>query len=103
MELGVVRGRFLSFVDVIMRVPPLFIIDELLRIGFGLPGEGISQSDADIDFRTNSVPNFSDYVSMQSKTLMLDPDRHLYHNYLIILLRVIACCFGNNLLYLRAL
>uniref|UniRef100_A0A1B6FRI9 RING-type domain-containing protein n=1 Tax=Cuerna arida TaxID=1464854 RepID=A0A1B6FRI9_9HEMI len=34
------RSKVLSLVDVILRVPPLFIIDELLRIGLGL-----SQSD----------------------------------------------------------
>lgn len=30
------RSKILSLVDVILRVPPLFIIDELFRIGLGL-------------------------------------------------------------------
>lgn len=31
------RSKVLSLVDVILRVPPLFIIDELFRISLGLP------------------------------------------------------------------
>lgn len=31
------RTKLLALVDVILRVPPLFIMDELLRIGLGLP------------------------------------------------------------------
>ncbi|XP_047110696.1 protein TRC8 homolog [Schistocerca piceifrons] len=45
------RMRFLSLVDVILRVPPLFVIDELLRIGHGLP---IGESNSDnSSFETN--------------------------------------------------
>lgn len=32
-----VRTRMLGFVDVILRVPPIFIIDEILKISMGLP------------------------------------------------------------------
>lgn len=32
------RTKVLVLVDVIMRVPPLFIIDEILKISMGLPG-----------------------------------------------------------------
>jgi E3 ubiquitin-protein ligase RNF139 len=32
-----IRTKLLALVDVILRVPPLFIMDELLRIGLGLP------------------------------------------------------------------
>lgn len=31
------RTRVLGMVDVIMRVPPLFVIDEILKISMGLP------------------------------------------------------------------
>lgn len=30
------RTRVLNLVDVLLRVPPLFVIDELLRIGLGV-------------------------------------------------------------------
>lgn len=32
-----VRTKMLGFVDVILRVPPIFIIDEILKISMGLP------------------------------------------------------------------
>lgn len=32
-----VRTKMLGFVDVILRVPPIFIIDEILKIGMGIP------------------------------------------------------------------
>ena len=32
-----VRTKMLGFVDVILRVPPIFIIDEILRVSMGLP------------------------------------------------------------------
>lgn len=32
-----VRTKMLGFVDVILRVPPVFIIDEILKISMGLP------------------------------------------------------------------
>lgn len=31
-----IRTNFFKFVDVILRVPPLFFIDEIFRIGFGI-------------------------------------------------------------------
>jgi hypothetical protein len=31
------RTKLLALVDVLLRVPPLFIMDELLRIGLGVP------------------------------------------------------------------
>lgn len=32
-----VRTKILGMVDVIMRVPPLFVIDEILKISMGIP------------------------------------------------------------------
>lgn len=34
-----VRTKVLGLVDVIMRVPPLFIIDEILKISMGIPAQ----------------------------------------------------------------
>lgn len=35
------RSKIFGLVDVILRVPPLFIIDELFRLGLGLPKDQI--------------------------------------------------------------
>lgn len=45
------RTKILGLVDVIMRVPPLFIIDEILKISMGLQGTSFesSQDNLDID------------------------------------------------------
>lgn len=51
-----VRTKVLGLVDVIMRVPPLFIIDEILKISMGLPSttthNSILDSSSDLDLLT---------------------------------------------------
>lgn len=44
--MSMVRTKVLGLVDVIMRVPSLFIIDEILKIGMGLPTSTTSSSSA---------------------------------------------------------
>lgn len=47
-----VRTKMLGFVDVILRVPPIFIIDEILKISMGLPFA--TQNDSSILENSNS-------------------------------------------------
>lgn len=59
-------NKLLRIVDVLLRVPPLFIIDELLRIGLGLPQydsakETLAESEgtqAAYGFQVDSLTNF---------------------------------------------
>lgn len=47
-----VRTKILGMVDVIMRVPPLFVIDEILKISMGIP---MLPSDTDTKDTTNET------------------------------------------------
>lgn len=51
------RTKLLALVDVLLRVPPLFIMDELLRIGLGVP-QGDSNhynSSSEVDYADAGV------------------------------------------------
>lgn len=87
-----IRSRVLVLVDVILRVPPLFIIDELLRIGLGL-----SHSDeADSKVLDNESPEESSVLFNQSVTSEFFDGDILGSKYLVIaLVKVIFSLLGK--------
>lgn len=94
-----VRERILSFADVIMRVPPLFIIDELLRVGLGLPNDNIVLDSTENGFKTTNVGTIVNSISPVLTTdsfLMeqFDFTRFTYKTYLIIIFKFLSCCLG---------
>ncbi|XP_067007766.1 protein TRC8 homolog [Anabrus simplex] len=89
-----IRMKLLSFVDVILRVPPLFIMDELLRIGLGLPqgDNNYDNSSYDVDDTTIPVlesPNIPEYSTPISQY-----DAQFYKVFFITLLKFIFSCLG---------
>ena len=94
------REWVMNFADVIMRVPPLFIIDELLRIRLGFSGKS---SDSDIIQQDFSMMNISDSLVGSIASASSEPFfQHLsldtYQIFLMTTFKVIACCLGKNLL-----
>lgn len=90
----------LSFADVIMRVPPLFIIDELLRIGLGLPGDNIVLNSSENGFKTANVPDtiVSSISAVTTGSFLmehLELTRLAYKTYLIIIFKFLCCCLGE--------
>lgn len=87
------RSKILVLVDVILRVPPLFIIDELLRIGLGL-----SHSDeADSKVLNNESPEESHILFNQSVTSEFFDRDILGSKYLFItLVKVISSLLGKH-------
>lgn len=75
-----IRTKVLGMVDVMMRVPPILVIDEILKIGMGLPsrtysansvdtgggGTGSIVSDVDASSLDNLLLNNSDSTSTSS-------------------------------------
>jgi E3 ubiquitin-protein ligase RNF139 len=91
------RTKLLGFVYVILRVPPLFIIDELLRIGLGLPqgDNNYSNSSFEVDDAgasvieeelTSTIPDYPDVVQY---------DDQFYKVFLITLFNFILSCLGK--------
>ncbi|XP_076547005.1 TRC8 ring finger protein [Osmia lignaria lignaria] len=90
------REKFLTFADVIIRVPPLFIIDELLKMGLGMPNDNVVLDSTESGFKISKV---SDSVvdSVTPNSLMIDPfdfDHLVYKIYFIIVLKSLCCCLG---------
>lgn len=83
------RSKVLSLVDVILRVPPLFIIDELFRIGLGLPHSENHVS-------KESYFNVTDVLT-QNESLseaIQNYDSQFYKILLINVVKFILSCFG---------
>ncbi|XP_011864850.1 PREDICTED: protein TRC8 homolog [Vollenhovia emeryi] len=93
-----IRERILSFADVVMRVPPLFIIDELLRIGLGLPNDNIVLKSTEHDFKTsNNLSSIASSISAATTDWLLVEQFDfipLTYNNLILLLKFLFCCTG---------
>jgi len=94
-----IRERILSFADVIMRVPPLFIIDELLRISLGLPNDNIVLESNEHGFKTTNVSSIPGSISaVTTDSFLMDQFdfTHLaYKAYLIIMFKFLCCCIGK--------
>lgn len=94
-----VRERLLGFADVVMRVPPLFIIDELLRIGLGLPNDNIMLKSHEYDLKTTNLSSVAGSISAVTTDSFLmeqfDFTHLAYKTYLIIMFKFLCCCIGK--------
>lgn len=94
-----IRERILSFADVVMRVPPLFIIDELLRIGLGLPNDNILLKNHENGFKTTNLSSIASSISAVTTDSFLMEQFDLtylaYKTYLIIIFKFLCCCIGK--------
>lgn len=74
-----VRTKMLGFVDVILRVPPIFIIDEILKISMGLPFT--SQNDSNIlDNSQISIIETATVASAASSAAASSPTDNILFN-----------------------
>ncbi|XP_043668383.1 protein TRC8 homolog [Vespula pensylvanica] len=92
-------NKFFIFADIIMRVPPLFIIDGLFRISLGLPDETIVLSSTDNDFKITSALNTSmEFVPLIGPESFLleyfNFEQQGYQMFIVIMLKFIVCCIG---------
>ncbi|XP_023248607.1 protein TRC8 homolog [Copidosoma floridanum] len=103
------RERLFSFAEIIMRVPPLFVIDEMLRIGLGVSQEPLTFNSSDSGFSLenpagngalesmvsaagNSVFIGQNWTQMYSAPIAYDV--FFYQVYLMTALRFFICCLG---------
>lgn len=88
------RGKVLSLIDVVLRVPPLFIIDELFRIGLGLPHpENFVLKESYLNVTEILFQNESLSETIQNY------DSHFYKILLINAVKFILSCFGEYVIY----
>ncbi|XP_043268600.1 protein TRC8 homolog [Venturia canescens] len=95
---GNVQNKLMRYGDVLMRVPLLFVIDELLRVGLGTVEESIALNATESGKETIIQDVGVDSFSLIGQELFLiqhvDLNRYFYENYVITSLKFIACCFG---------
>ncbi|KAG5893529.1 hypothetical protein JTB14_006065 [Gonioctena quinquepunctata] len=83
------RGRVLGFVEVILRVPPLFVIDEILKIGLGIA-----------DLSVHDLPNINenymkianDFSNITTNSEPYDP--LVYRFILVYIIRLLISTLG---------
>lgn len=106
MEL-LIREKIYNFANVLMRVPPIFLLDELLRIGLGVPQESIglnytensykmmdrddSSIESIVSSAGNSVLSTQNFTQDSSPFILVSS----YQLYGMIALRFVACCVGK--------
>lgn len=89
------RDKLLTFADVIIRVPPLFIMDELLRIGLGLPDENVVLESTEHDFEISKVSNNIVDAMIPSFLVPFDFEYFAHKMDFIIILKFLCCCLGK--------
>ncbi|XP_033206012.1 TRC8 ring finger protein [Bombus vancouverensis nearcticus] len=90
-----IREKLHTFVDAIIRVPPLFIIDELLRIGLGLSNDNIVLHSSENGFKIAKVSDsIMDSIIPVSFIDSFGFEYFAYKMHLIIALKFLCCCLG---------
>lgn len=92
------REKLLTFADVMIRVPPLFIIDELLRIGLGLSNDNVVLYSTERGFKISRVSD--SIVNSIIPTSLLQPfdfEYFAYKMHFIMALKFLCCCLGKIL------
>lgn len=80
------RSEALVLVEVLLRVPPLFVVDEFLKISLGLPvatGEEVS-------VLSNVTVDHVDLLDSEANYYNAD----FYDAFLLTLLKFFVCCLG---------
>lgn len=91
------RTKLLGLVDVILRVPPLFIMDELLKIGLGLPqgdnnydNSSFEIDDTDVNVLEEELaPVIGEYTDV-----VVQYDTQFYKIFVVTFFKFILSCLG---------
>lgn len=85
------RGRVLGFVEVVLRVPPLFVIDEILKIGL-LGLTELSQHDLS-SYEEKYAKIENDYNNITTNSDPYDP--LVYRYILMSVIRLVVSTLGQ--------
>lgn len=73
------RTKILSFVEVMLRVPPLFLIDEILKVGIGLTD--FQEHDLTEFEQANQIIHHTAHSTNYSSFIGYDP---MFYKYLLL-------------------
>uniref|UniRef100_A0A0C9RPK6 Trc8 protein n=1 Tax=Fopius arisanus TaxID=64838 RepID=A0A0C9RPK6_9HYME len=96
----IMRDRIMGFANVVMRVPPLFIIDELLRMSLGVPEDNVIllSNETLNNFKVESMQNtlVGSLVSPEPFFMQqFNINDYFYQTYVNTLMKFLACCLGE--------
>ncbi|XP_026754131.1 protein TRC8 homolog [Galleria mellonella] len=80
------RSKALALVEVLLRVPPLFVVDEFLKISLGLP----VSSGEDMSLLINVTVDHGDIFDTDANYY----DANFYNALLFTLFKFLVCCLG---------
>lgn len=80
------RSKALALVEVLLRVPPLFVVDEFLKVSLGLP---VSNGE-DVPSLSNATDDHVDITDSDTNYY----DANFYNAFLFTLLKFLICCLG---------
>ncbi|KAL4710817.1 hypothetical protein ACJJTC_010940 [Scirpophaga incertulas] len=78
------RSKALALVEVLLRVPPLFVVDEFLKISLGLPVSG-----EEVSILNNLTTDHIDVIANSSYY-----DSQFYNAFFLTFLKFFICCLG---------
>lgn len=78
------RSKALALVEVLLRVPPLFVVDEFLKVSLGLP---VSNGE-EVAVLSNVT---DDHVDVSDSNYY---DANFYNAFFFTLLKFLICCLG---------
>lgn len=81
------RSKALALVEVLLRVPPLFVVDEFLKISLGLP---VSSGD-EVSVLSNLTVDHIDLSDADANYY----DANFYNAFFFTLLKFLVCCLGE--------
>ncbi|XP_073963092.1 TRC8 ring finger protein [Choristoneura fumiferana] len=80
------RSRALALVEVLLRVPPLFVVDEFLKISLGLPVSGGDE----VSILSNVTLDHVDVSDSDGNYY----DANFYNAFVFTLMKFLVCCLG---------
>ncbi|CAH0597802.1 unnamed protein product [Chrysodeixis includens] len=80
------RSKALALVEVLLRVPPLFVVDEFLKISLGLP----VSSGEEVAVLSNVTVDHVDFADADVNYY----DANFYNAFFFTLLKFLVCCLG---------
>lgn len=85
------RSKALALVEVLLRVPPLFVVDEFLKISLGLP----VSSGEEVTILSNITVDSFDVTDSEANYY----DANFYNAFFFTLLKFLVCCIGKQLIF----
>lgn len=82
------RSRALALVEVLLRVPPLFVVDEFLKISLGLPVSGGDE----VSILSNVTLDHVDVSDSDGNYY----DANFYNAFVFTLMKFLVCCLGKH-------